>query len=332
MSKFGVTGLGRSGRRTNIANSPAPACTLDVRTLPRPQRHAVIFERFDRLAEGESLLLETDHEPRPLRAEFEQRRLGLFAWEHRRLADLHWQAVIRKLPAGDLRDPWTILQHCPLFAAAGEACFDGLLGRARLVRIKQHRAIVEQGICWPYVGVVAAGRVQAVLVTPGGRELGMYDVLAGEVFGVIPLVDGGSSPLRYVARSKTTDVLLLPLDAVAQVMREIPSLARAIHTQNVRRFRSLLERFASHAGQPIVARVAEELLAYAAPRPGLTDALPPLPEIRQVELAVSAGTAKDMVYRAIAELEQAGALALKNTRIVRLDRAKLTRFSEMVKY
>lgn len=37
--------------------------TIDVRTLPPPQRHSLIFKAFDEMEPGETLLVVNDHEP-----------------------------------------------------------------------------------------------------------------------------------------------------------------------------------------------------------------------------------------------------------------------------
>lgn len=49
------------------------------------QRHGQIFALFDGLGDDQSLTLTTDHEPRPLHAEFEQKRSGRFSWQQRRV-------------------------------------------------------------------------------------------------------------------------------------------------------------------------------------------------------------------------------------------------------
>lgn len=332
MARGTRTGPGRSNSPTNVEVLPPPSIALDVRAVPAALRHPLIFERFDRLGEARAMLLTTDHEPRPLRNEFEQTRAGQFSWEQRRIGPDHWEAVIRKLPMMNFDDPLEILRHCAVFATAPNAALQAIAARARLVTVRRNRAVVEQGVAWPYLGVIATGRVQAILATPDGRELAMYDALAGEVVGAVSLVDGGASPLRFVARGERTRVLLLPRAAVFELMGQVAGVANAINALSAQRLRAVIARFSAHAAQPIAARVADALLAYASPLPGLRDALPPLPSMRQAELAVVAGTAKDMVYRAIAELEDAGALLRDNGRIAQLDRAKLLKFAEVSKY
>jgi uncharacterized protein (DUF2249 family)/CRP-like cAMP-binding protein len=310
---------------------PGRATIVDVRATPVGARHPMIFERFDGLPADGTLVLVTDHEPRPLRAEFESTRAGRFAWRHVRLGESHWEATIRKIdPAAN--GPVETVRRSTAFVDASTDDVRDLAARARVAAVRRGRAIVEQGVRWPYVGIVASGSVTAMLIAPDGRELAMYELFAGETFGTIALVDDGVSPLRFVAREKETVVLLVPLDVVGAVMRRSVPVARAIDAMNSQLFRSVVRRFGAHVARPVAARVADALLAYASPQPGLAAALEPLPHMAQVELAAIAGTAKDMIYRAIGEFEEAGALARENGRIVRLDRAKLASFSETLKY
>ena len=160
----------------------------------------------------------------------------------------------------------------------------------------------------------------------------MYELLPGDVFGTVALGDAGVSPLRFVTRTRDTIVVLVPVDAVKAVMLGSGAVGRAIHALDAQRLRTIDARFAAHVAQTVAARVAEALLAYASPQPGLAPALGPLAQMPQVELAAIAGTSKDMVYRAIGEFEEAGALQRENGRIVRLDRAKLARLAETLKY
>ena len=57
-----------------------PTFELDLRTIPPRERHPMIFGRFDALATGQALQLVNDHNPQPLRYQFEDRALGQFEW------------------------------------------------------------------------------------------------------------------------------------------------------------------------------------------------------------------------------------------------------------
>lgn len=55
---------------------------IDIRTVPRPQRHPLIFAKFDLLSVGSSFRLLNDHDPVPLSQQFESLRHGQAAWEY----------------------------------------------------------------------------------------------------------------------------------------------------------------------------------------------------------------------------------------------------------
>lgn len=55
---------------------------LDVRTLPPPQRHALIFDTCGKLPVGEAIILVNDHDPKPLYYQFEAEQPGRFGWDY----------------------------------------------------------------------------------------------------------------------------------------------------------------------------------------------------------------------------------------------------------
>ena len=55
---------------------------LDVRQVPKSQRHPMIFARFDALAAGESFVLVNSHDPIHLREEFARDRPGAYDWRY----------------------------------------------------------------------------------------------------------------------------------------------------------------------------------------------------------------------------------------------------------
>lgn len=55
---------------------------IDIRSVPRPQRHPLIFAKFDLLPVGGSFRLLNDHDPVPLSQQFESLRHGQAAWEY----------------------------------------------------------------------------------------------------------------------------------------------------------------------------------------------------------------------------------------------------------
>ncbi len=68
--------------------------TIDVRAIPRPARHPLIFDTFDRLAPGEFFCVVSDHDPRPLRYLFDVKCLGAFTWDYVEAGPNVWRVCI----------------------------------------------------------------------------------------------------------------------------------------------------------------------------------------------------------------------------------------------
>ncbi|GHD85467.1 DUF2249 domain-containing protein [Streptomyces naganishii] len=80
---------------------PESPAVVDVREIPHGRRHPRIFARFARLAPGESFTLVNNHDPRPLRREFEATHPDAFTWEYVESGPEQWRILIgRKAAAG----------------------------------------------------------------------------------------------------------------------------------------------------------------------------------------------------------------------------------------
>jgi len=55
---------------------------LDLREVPRPLRHPLVFAKLDALAVGGSFVLVNDHDPVPLSRQIESMRQGQAVWEY----------------------------------------------------------------------------------------------------------------------------------------------------------------------------------------------------------------------------------------------------------
>ena len=81
---------------STAAPMPEPKI-LDVRVIPPPQKHPAIFTAFDALAAGDYFVLVNDHDPVPLRYQFEFTRAGQVGWEYLEQGPELWRVKISKL-------------------------------------------------------------------------------------------------------------------------------------------------------------------------------------------------------------------------------------------
>ncbi len=295
-----------------------------MRLLPTWERHARIRALFEALDEGASLTIVTDHEPRPLHLQFQSAYAGRFIWSQRQFGIGRWEATLRRIaPARECESAADVLRRCAVFADGHDDTCRELARHATERTYGEGAPVVEQDARWPYLGLVRSGALAAIMGSAAGRDLRLFDVLAGETFGAVEVLDGGRTVARFVATAAPTRAIFLPRGAVLSAMANDAAFARALGAICAQRVRALAGGFSAHVAQPAVVRVAAAILPYAPPNAGLTPALEPLPHMTQAELAVIAGTAKEVAARAIAELEAAGALERRKGHIALVDRERL---------
>ncbi|MEO6990479.1 MAG: Crp/Fnr family transcriptional regulator, partial [Candidatus Baltobacteraceae bacterium] len=178
---------------------------------------------------------------------------------------------------------------------------------------------------WPYFGIVRSGELAAIVASRTGREQVLFEIGPLEPFAELETLDGGRTIARIVATSPA-DVVVIPRDVVLAMAATDTEFARALAISCAQRTRAVVGRLLATVATPTVARVAAAILPYARPEPGLVSSLPELRAVTQGALASAAGTVKEVVARAIAELEAAGALERERGRIARIDREKLATF------
>ena len=69
---------------------------LDVRNELRARRHQLIFETYTALGDGESFVLVNDHDPKPLRRQFEAKYANAFEWDYLLAGPEVWRVRIGK--------------------------------------------------------------------------------------------------------------------------------------------------------------------------------------------------------------------------------------------
>lgn len=71
--------------------------TLDLRQIPPPERHPLIFQTFENLEPGRSFILINDHDPKPLYYQFQFEREGQFTWEYLERGPRDWRVRVGRV-------------------------------------------------------------------------------------------------------------------------------------------------------------------------------------------------------------------------------------------
>lgn len=68
--------------RTELQDPSITNPVLDLRSIPRGQRHPLVFARLAEMPSGESFTLVNDHDPVPLRRQLESQFINQIAWDY----------------------------------------------------------------------------------------------------------------------------------------------------------------------------------------------------------------------------------------------------------
>lgn len=77
--------------------APQGGEVLDVRALPPPRRHQLIFGRLDELDRGAAITLVNDHDPKPLYYQLEATRPGHFSWDYLEQGPQTWRVRVSRI-------------------------------------------------------------------------------------------------------------------------------------------------------------------------------------------------------------------------------------------
>ena len=215
------------------------------------------------------------------------------------------------------------LRRVAYFRSVPAAELARLARRCRPRSLRRGERAFEAGDACRGLLVVAEGAVEMRQVSPRGREQVLHAEGAGATLGEAPLFDGQGYIASAVAVEPTL-VVLVPREAVLDLCRRHPAVALSMleaMARRVRRFAGLVEDLAFRQVTERLARHIEAaVVAAGSPRtPGAVVDL----GLTQEQLAARLGTVRELVSRALAQLERAGAIKRSRSGIVIRDPGRL---------
>lgn len=161
--------------------------------------------------------------------------------------------------------------------------------------------------------IVESGVVRIFKISSEGREQVLMVARRGDVFNVAPVFDIGSNPANASALESCT-VLLIPKEMMLSLVADCPA-ALGIIKLLVERLRHLTTLVEDLSLRRVVSRLARVLLDLAVVEGGPSPAV----SLTQTEMAAMAGTVRDVLGRALREMEEAGAIRMERHRILLVD-------------
>jgi CRP-like cAMP-binding protein len=216
--------------------------------------------------------------------------------------------------------PVTVLLRVPYFASLPSREIRLLATRCALRSLEPGELLFEEGQPCRGLFVIAEGQVDVRQTSFRGREQVFHTEGPGATLGEGPLFDRGGYIASAVA-VEPTRVLFLPRPELLDLCRRHPGVALAILEALARRLRGFAELVSDLVFRPVPERLARYLHAAAARpiHPGTELDL----WLTQAQLAARLGTVRELVARAFRQLESAGVIARRRTRVVIRDPDRL---------
>jgi CRP-like cAMP-binding protein len=167
--------------------------------------------------------------------------------------------------------------------------------------------------------VVHSGHVKIYKASPEGREQILTIIGPRDSFNDVAVFDGGPNPASAQAMD-ASHMYVIERPALVSLFDRHPKLAQAVVAVLAARCRMLVGMVEDLSLKSVAGRLAKLLLDQAAQG---QDAVP----LTRQQMAARLGTIREMVSRALRELEDQGLVSRNGRQIVITDRAALERRS-----
>ena len=165
---------------------------------------------------------------------------------------------------------------------------------------------------------VRSGLVKVFKTSVGGKEQVLRLIAAGHTFNDVPVLDGGPNPASAAAMEPSV-IYVIRRAELRHLIVTRPEVAEAVVQTLANALRHLVALVEDLSLRHVTARIAKILLEQEA---SFQDEQH-IYRLTQQEMAALAGTAREVVGRALKVLEAAGAIEMQQGRVVVLSRERL---------
>ncbi len=165
---------------------------------------------------------------------------------------------------------------------------------------------------------VCSGLVKVFKASPEGKEQVLRLIGAGYTFNDVPALDGGPNPAS-VAAVEPASVYVIRRSGLRKLIITRPEVAEAVVLTLAKSLRHLVALVEDLSLRHVVARVAKILLDQEI----AAQQSQQVHRLTQTEMAALVGSTREVVGRALKELETAGAIEMRRGQAVVLNKERL---------
>lgn len=213
------------------------------------------------------------------------------------------------------------LRQIPLFATLGDEDLAHVAAIAVERDYERGDIILLEGARAGALHYVRSGLVKIFKTSAEGKEQVLRLIAAGNTFNDVPALDGGPNPASAAALEPSA-VYLIGSAELRRLIAQRPAVAQAAVQTMAAALRHLVALVEDLSFRHVTARVAKILLDQLDQEVRAPDQAAHH-RLTQQEMAAMAGTAREMVGRALKDLEAAGAIAMRQGCVVVLDPVRL---------
>lgn len=218
------------------------------------------------------------------------------------------------------------LRASSYFSDLPHAALDQLAHGMSLRRYDSGEVIFWQGDPCQGLWMIQVGTVKLFKLSPRGRELILHTLNTGAVFNEVPVFDGGTNPIN-VAALEEVELWLVERETILNVMQAYPELCHSVVVNLAANLRLLVGKVEELSFLQVTNRLARLLNQL----PGSHDQPECLEGITQDQLAARLGTVREVVARALRDLELSGAIRVKRRQIYILNKKLLENWAQEVR-
>ena len=215
------------------------------------------------------------------------------------------------------RERIELLRSLPYFRPLDEATLKSIAAVTVRRLYQPDEVIFLEGEPCAGLFAVHSGHAKIYKVSPEGREQILTIIGPRDSFNDVAVFDGGPNPANAQAMD-ATEVCVIERPALVSLFDRYPKLAQAVVAVLAARCRMLVGMVEDLSLRSVTGRLAKLLLDQAAQG---QDAVP----LTRQQMAARLGTIREMVSRALRDLEDEGLVSRDGRQIVIADRAALER-------
>jgi CRP-like cAMP-binding protein len=204
-----------------------------------------------------------------------------------------------------------LLRRVPVFASLEDEHVEQLSARVVRREVAKGQLVSVEGQPAEGLYIIASGHFKRFKTSSEGHEQIIQLLQPGESFGEVPLLDGGPDPASCQAMDSSV-LFVLPRSRFEALVEQSPDLALGLIRFLAGRIRHLTELVEDLSFRHRIERVGKLVLE----RGDMGD----LDQLTQSDMAAATGTAREVVGRALRELEQRGVIHREHGHITILDR------------